>query len=94
VTYRLGGSKRLLLRSGFKRIITSGPFAGQEHVLRRKSIGGGKLVGRYPIFIRWGLSIAGVYSKGPGVAAGVMQETQALLRTNIDRRVRFLLLKS
>ena len=89
VTYRLGGAKRSRVPHGFIAIMPS----GHRGVFMR-AWQGDKRVGRLPIQEQMALSVAGVYSKGQQVAAGVMRETRVLLRQNIERRVRFVLMRA
>ena len=89
VTYRLGGAKRSRLAHGFIAVMPS----GHRGVYMRKWQGD-KRAGRLPIVEQMALSVAGVYDKGPQVAAEVMRETRGLLRTNIDRQVRYVLMKA
>ena len=89
VTYRLGGATRSRLAHGFIAVMPS----GHRGVYMRKWQGD-KRAGRLPIVEQMALSVAGVYSKGPQVAAEVMRETRGLLRTNIDRQVRYVLMKA
>ena len=100
IYYNVAGGKKLLRHAFIAKVmyVTKKADGGwdmgeSKQVFVRASFGGVR-VGRYPIVKQWAASLARVYEKAPGLAAGIMKESGDLLHKNIDRRVKYLLEKA